>query len=84
MTLLAILKTFGKDLSHVLPWIEEGLKVGTAITGIIDPPLAPIFISIEVILEKLSGQLAPTKVSVDDLQTLVKAVATVHAASAVK
>ena len=77
MSLLTILKTVGKDLSHVGGWIEDGLKVAAPIVGAIDPPLGAVITEIESVVAKVvSASSQP--VSAATLQAIVTAVATLE------
>lgn len=80
MGLIAILKNVGKDLSHVTPWIEEGLSVATTICGVVDPPLVPIFTAVENLL---NGIADPTKVTAAQVQAIVTAVSLVESLESV-
>lgn len=68
MSLLSVLKTVGKDLSHVGSWIDDGLQVVGPIIGLIDPPLAPI---ITIVEEVLGGITSPMTAEI--LQKLITA-----------
>jgi hypothetical protein len=71
MSFISILKTVGKDLSHVGQWIDDGLKIAAPVVGVLDPPLAPVIAAVEGIL----GNLHPgAKIDANFLQEIVKAV----------
>lgn len=60
MSLLSVLKSVGKDLSHVGTWIEDGLKsveailpVAGEVATMVDPPLGPLVTEIETIVGNL-------------------------------
>jgi hypothetical protein len=55
MGFIAVLKVVGKDLSHAVPWIDDALKIAGVITGVVDPPLAPVFGALDAIFEKLTN-----------------------------
>lgn len=79
MSLLSILKTVGKDLSHVGLWIDEGLKIAVPVVNPIvtalDPPLAPIVLGIENVL---AGITNPTALNATNLQQIITAVTTLE------
>jgi hypothetical protein len=80
MSLATILKTVGKDLSHVGTWIEDGLKIAVPVIGSVDPPIGAILTEVETILGNLlksasnSGQTITLTPQV--IQSVVTAVAT--------
>lgn len=79
MSLLSVLKTVGKDLSHVGVWIEDGVKIAGPIASAVDPALAPIITIIEGALNQLPKG---TAVNAATLQTLITAVAALEASKA--
>lgn len=50
MSLLSVLKTIGKDLSHVGSWIDDALRVVEPIIAVVDPEIGTIIQDIEDIL----------------------------------
>lgn len=82
MSLLTILKTAGKDLSHVGGWIEDGLKVAVPIVGVFDPPLGSILTEVENIIINLQSSTT-TPVTVETIQAITQAVATLTAVKSV-
>jgi len=76
MSLSTILKTVGKDLSHVGSWIDDGLKAAGSVAAVVDPPLGAIFSGVEAILEKIPGVTASTTpvISAQTLQAIVTAI----------
>lgn len=76
MTLTSILKTIGKDLSHVGGWIDNGLKIVEPVVVALDPPLVPIFSTIESVLGSLP---ANSPITPDFLEKLVTAIVTIEA-----
>lgn len=70
---LSVLKSIGKDMSHVGQWIDDGLKIAEPIIGLIDPPLAPIILAVETALGALP---VSTTVTADTVQKFVTASAT--------
>lgn len=75
MSFQTVLKSVGKDLSHVSQWIDDGLKVAAPIVGIVDPTLAPVF----TLLEDVFGRSTNTNINASQLQQLVSSVATTQA-----
>ena len=77
MSLLSVLKSVGKDLSHVGTWIDDGLKVAIPVVSTVDPALGPIFTSIEAVLNKLptTGASTVPSLTAAQLQGIVTAVA---------
>jgi hypothetical protein len=79
MSFSTILKTIGKDLSHVAGWIEDGLKVAAPVIGTIDPPLGAIFTEVENVLGSLTGTAAvPAATLATLVQQIVTAIATLE------
>ena len=78
MSLLAILKTAGNDLSHVGGWVEEGLKGVGTILGVLDPPLAPIIQEVETILTDLQATMK-SPINSATIQAVATSVATLAA-----
>jgi hypothetical protein len=77
MSLLTFLKDAGKDLKDVEGWIIEGGELGAAITGVAYPPVAPIMAIVEKILASVPQG---TKMTSDNLKSLVTAAAMTHPA----
>jgi hypothetical protein len=77
MSFSAVLKSIGKDLSHVGGWIEDGLKVATPIIGAIDPPLGAIFQEVETVLASVLGGTLPA-LTVAQVQQIVTSIATLE------
>jgi hypothetical protein len=84
-TLSSVLKSVGKDLSHVGTWIDDGLKAAGPVIGTLDPPLLPIITEVESVLGKLptsttgtAGSTTATVISAATLQAIVTAVATLE------
>jgi hypothetical protein len=75
MSLLSILKTAGKDLSHVGGWIEDGLKIAAPIIGTFDPPIGAILTEVETIITNVQKQSA-TPVTSEMIQAITTAVST--------
>ena len=73
MSLLTVLKSVGKDLSHLEQWVNDGLKLAEPIVGVVDPPLAPIIIAIESALTLIPKD---TPLSATAVQQYVTATAT--------
>ncbi len=69
MSLLSILKTIGNDLTHVGAWVDDALKLVEPVVAIVDPPLGPIFLAVEKVLD---GLPAGTAVDSNKLQQIVK------------
>lgn len=78
MSLLTVLKTIGKDLSHVGAWIEDGLKVITPVVDVVYPPLGAIFTEIEAIITKIQGATSQ-QLTAATLQAIVTAVTMLEA-----
>jgi hypothetical protein len=78
MSLIGILKTVGKDLSHLGSWIEDGLKIAEPIIGAIDPSLVPLIQALEDVLGLLP-QPTTGALSAQHLQDIVTAVTAVTA-----
>lgn len=76
MSLLTVLKSIGKDLSHVGTWLEDGLKVAATAAAIVDPPLGAIFTEIEAAIEKISSN--GVTINSSTLQAIITAIATVE------
>lgn len=53
MSILAVLKAIGKDLSHVGGWIDDGLKIAEPVIDVVDPPVGVIITQIEVVLSNV-------------------------------
>jgi hypothetical protein len=68
MSLLSILKTVGKDLSHVGSWVDDALKVVGPIITIVDPELGVIITDIEDILNLIPDT---SKLDANTLQSIV-------------
>lgn len=76
MSFQTVLKSVGKDLSHVSGWIDDGLKIAEPIVGKIYPELGPILI----LLEDVFGKFTPsTTINSSQLQQLITSVATTQA-----
>lgn len=75
MSLTSILKTVGKDLSHVGQWIQEGLEVAVPVVGAVDPPVGLILTEVETILGNLlkatNGKVTITPQVVQSITTAV-------------
>lgn len=75
-SLITILKTVGKDLSHVAVWIDDGLKIVAPVIAVVDPPIGPIITAIEAILGTIPKSVQQTP---DFVQKIVTAVSTIEA-----
>lgn len=75
MSIVTVLKTVGKDLSHVGTWIEDGLKVAEPIVGAIDPPIGAIITQVEGVISSLmtatSGKVTLTAASIQSIVTSI-------------
>lgn len=80
MSLISVLKTVGKDLSHVGGWIDDGLKIVQPVASAFDPALGSILLIAENALNNLP---AGVKVTSDLVQKIVTAAATVAGAGGV-
>ncbi len=80
MSPLSVLKTIGKDLSHVGSWIDDGLKALGPIVSVVDPPLAPIVIGVEAFIEQLQSLGGPSakQLTSSQLQAIVTSFATIE------
>lgn len=76
MSLSTVLKTIGKDLSHVGSWIDDGVKVAIPIIGVVDPPLGMIFTEIEKVLVGVTSTTTGSGLTAAQVQQIVTAVAT--------
>lgn len=84
MSLQSVLQQIGKDLSHVGPWIEDGIKIAAPIIGTVDPPLAPIFAAVEAIFNKTtSTNLTMTSAQVQQIITSVATAQSIKTPAAV-
>lgn len=78
-SLLTILKTAGKDLSHVGTWIEDGLKVAAPVIGAVDPPIGAIIVQVENVLGNLLKSTNNTiTLTPQVIQSVVTAVSTLE------
>jgi hypothetical protein len=75
MSFSSVLKSIGKDLSHVGTWIDDGLKIAQPIVSVVDPPLGAIFTEVENILGGVSSTVTLNAATV---QGIVTAVATLE------
>lgn len=75
MSLATILKSLGKDLSHVGTWIEDGLKIVVPIVGAVDPPVGAIITEVETVVSNLM-KTSSIQVTEPMIQAIVTAVAT--------
>lgn len=80
MNFWSILKSIGKDLGHVGQWIDDSLKVIEPIAAIIDPPLVPILVQIDLILSAF--QKPPNAQAVQAIVQSVTTIETLKAAHA--
>jgi hypothetical protein len=74
MSLLTVLKSVGKDLSHVGTWIEDGLKLAGPVVAGVDPALGPIITTIESVVSHVQAS-ASEPINAATLQAIVTAVA---------
>lgn len=75
MSLLSVLKTIGKDLSHVGSWIDDALRVVEPIIAVVDPEIGTIIQDIEDIL----NLIPPTVVlNASTVQSIVTSSAVVN------
>jgi hypothetical protein len=74
--LVTALKKTGKEIQHLLPWIEEGLKLGGVAVTILEPALVPVLTSLETALGAIptSGELTAAQ-----LQQFTTAIAQAYA-----
>lgn len=78
MSLLSILKTVGKDLSHVGAWVDDALKIVGPIVALADPELGIIITDVEDLLNlipdttKLTGESVQSIVTSSALVTMLK------------
>jgi hypothetical protein len=79
MSFSQVLKSVGKDLSHVEQWIGDGIEIATPIVGAVDPELAPIF----TLLDKLFVHTSTSTSSfgASELQKLITSISANHAAT---
>lgn len=78
MSLLSVLKTFGKDVSHVGSWIDAGLKAVEPFVAIADPPLAPIVEAVEAVIERIQAATS-TPLTSDMMQQIITSITTLEA-----
>lgn len=77
MNLSSILKTVGKDLSHVASWIEDGLKIAAPVAQAVDPEIVPIL----AVAESILGKLQPAQLSAPVVQGTVTTLAALPASA---
>jgi hypothetical protein len=82
MSFISILKTVGKDLSHVGSWIDDGLKIVAPVISVIDPPLGPVIMAIEAVFDNLPKSATLTPTFVQQIVTAIVALETTKMASA--
>lgn len=86
MSFSSVLKSIGKDLSHVGSWINDGLKVAEPILGAVDPPLAAIFTEIENVFSGLGTTISTagsSGITEATVQGIVTAITTIESLKAV-
>lgn len=80
MSLVAILKTVGKDLSHFGSWLEDGVKIAETILDVVDPPLGNLVTIADNALQDIIN--AGGKLTSGNVQAVVSAIALLESAKA--
>jgi hypothetical protein len=81
MSFSSVLKSIGKDLSHVGTWINDGLKIAEPVIGVVDPALGTILTKVEGIISAVPAGTTLTESTVQQLVTAVSALESIAAAS---
>lgn len=77
MSLLTVLKTIGKDLSHFAGWVEDAVKIAAPVVASVDPQLAPIVGAVESILDDVQ-KASSAPLSAATVQAITSAITTLQ------